>query len=143
MHYTIHTDGGARGNPGPAGAGVVIESEGKKIRLKKFLGIKTNNQAEYEALIFALEHLLKNYNGKDKEIITVYCFLDSKLVVEQLNKNYKVKNEGIKPLYDKVCKLAKNFHEINFRHIPRSQNTEADKLVNEAIDKQIENRNVE
>lgn len=137
MHYTIHTDGGARGNPGPAGAGVVIESEGQKIELKKYLGTKTNNQAEYEAVIFALDHLL-NHLKDDGKVITAFCFLDSQLVVEQLNGRYKVKNEGIKLLYDKVCELAENFHEINFRHIPRSKNTEADKLVNKAIDQQSE-----
>lgn len=139
MHYTIHTDGGARGNPGPAGAGAVIESEGKKIQLKKYLGVKTNNQAEYEALILALSHIITDLQD-DGAVITVYCFLDSELVVKQLNGDYKVKNAGIKPLYDKVCKLSDKFHEIHFKHIPRFENIEADRLVNKAIDEQ---KNVE
>lgn len=136
MHYTIHTDGGARGNPGPAGAGVVIESEGKKIHLKKYLGKKTNNQAEYEALILALSHILTDLQD-DGRVVTAYCFLDSELVVNQLNGDYKVKNAGIKPLYDKVSKLADKFHEIHFKHTPRDQNKEADLLVNKAIDKNV------
>ena len=122
MHYTIHTDGGARGNPGPAGVGVVIECQGKKIQLKKYIGEKTNNQAEYEALVFALEHILNDLQA-DGAITTVFCFLDSELVVRQLNGEYKVKNEGIRPLYNQVKSLSKSFHEINFRHIPREQNS--------------------
>lgn len=136
MHYTIHTDGGARGNPGPAGAGIIIESEGKKIKLKKYLGTKTNNQAEYEALIFALEHILNDLKDEGA-IITAYCFLDSELVVNQLNGQYKVRNEGIKPLYESVCNLLKKFHEIHFKHILRKENQEADLLVNQAIDENI------
>lgn len=136
MHYSIHTDGGARGNPGPAGAGVVIESEGKKIQLKKYLGVKTNNQAEYEALILALSHIITDLQD-DGAVITVYCFLDSELVVKQLNGDYKVKNAGIRLLYDKVCMLSDKFHEIYFKHTPRDQNKEADLLVNKAIDENV------
>src|SRR3990167_8843395 len=133
MHYTIHTDGGARGNPGPAGAGVVIESEGIKIELKKYLGIKTNNQAEYEALILALEHILVEFAHNSK-IVSVFCFLDSELVVKQLQGQYKIKHERLKPLSERVKSLSHQFQEIHFNHIPRTENQEADKLVNEAID---------
>lgn len=136
MHYTIYTDGGARGNPGPAGVGIVIESEGKKIKLKEFIGTATNNQAEYRALILALKHILENF-GLDGSLITAYCFLDSELVVKQLNGEYKVKHEGIKPLYNQIKKLSSNFREINFRHIPRQKNKIADRLVNEAIDSNL------
>lgn len=132
MHYTIHTDGGARGNPGPAGAGVVIESEGKKIELKKFLNIKTNNQAEYEALIFALEHIV-NLFSSDQGVVSVFCFLDSELVVRQLNGQYRVKEPNLKLLFSRAKALAANFAEIKFNHIPRSENKEADQLVNQAI----------
>lgn len=133
MHYTIHTDGGARGNPGPAGAGVVIESEGKKIELKKYLGIKTNNQAEYEALIMALEHILEIFPD-DPKLVTVYCFLDSELVVKQLNGQYKVKNLEIKNLVAQVQSLSSHLHQFEVKHIPREKNQQADKLVNLAID---------
>lgn len=136
MHYTIHTDGGARGNPGPAGAGAVIECEDKTIQLKKYLSKKTNNQAEYEALILALSHIINDLQD-DGRTITAFCYLDSELVVNQLNGDYKVKNEGIKPLYAQVCDLSSKFHEIHFKHIPRSENQAADLLVNQAIDENI------
>lgn len=133
MHYTIHTDGGARGNPGPAGIGAVIESQGRKILLKKFIGPATNNQAEYQALILALEHILADMAGQGG-LTTIYCFLDSELIVQQLNGKYKIKNEGLKPLYQQVQSLIGHFHEVKFQHLPRSENQEADLLVNQAID---------
>lgn len=135
MHYTIHTDGGARGNPGQAGIAAVIESEGEKICLKKYIGVATNNQAEYRALTLALEHILKEF-GQESKVISAYCFLDSELVVRQLLGDYKVKEPTIKELFTKVLTLCHQFHQIDFCHIPRSENIEADKLVNEAIDGQ-------
>jgi ribonuclease HI len=127
---TIYTDGGARGNPGPAATGIVILSESSKI-LKidgRYLGIKTNNQAEYEALIMALEAALRLGTRN------VTCFLDSELAVKQLNGEYKVKNAGIKPLKDKVDSLRKSFDSVSFNHIERAKNHVADSLVNIVLD---------
>lgn len=127
----IFTDGGARNNPGPAGIGIVFYDENRAVikKYKEFIGEATNNQAEYRALIKALE-LAQEYQPKPESI---ECYLDSELVVKQLNKEYKVKNEGVKALYNQVLDLA-IFKNISFAHVPRTKNRLADKLVNEAID---------
>lgn len=128
----IYTDGGARGNPGPAGIGVVIWSGHDLVgRHSKYIGETTNNQAEYQAIIFGLEQV-KKLSAKEVE-----CFLDSELVVKQLNREYKVKDKDLAPLFVKVWNLSLGFKKIAFHHIPREENKEADKLVNEAIDKFI------
>lgn len=126
----IYTDGGARGNPGPAGCGVVIyDSQNKKIKeINKYIGRATNNQAEYNALILGLQ------KAKELKVEEVDCFLDSQLVVEQLNHNYKIKNPDLGSLFIKVWNLSQFFKKISFSHIPREKNKEADNLVNEAID---------
>lgn len=126
----IFADGGARGNPGPAGVGVVIYDDKGKIILeeKKFIGHATNNQAEYNGLIFALE-LAKKLKAKKVKIM-----LDSELVVNQLLGKYRVKNESLKPLFQKVLSLTNNFEKISFFHTKRDGNKLADKLVNCAID---------
>lgn len=132
IKYQIFTDGGARGNPGPAGIGVVIKAENKTIKeLKKYIGEATNNQAEYKALLLGLEELTKMKVGE------VECFLDSELVVKQLKREYRVKNQDLAPLFIKAWNLAQGFKKCQFIHIRREQNTEADKLVNEAIDERI------
>lgn len=127
---TIHTDGGARGNPGPAGIGAVLEYDDEKILLKEYIGEATNNQAEYKAVIMALE--------KAKEIGAqeVDVFLDSELVQQQLSGKYKVKNPDLGSLFVKVWNLSQNFKKIKYIHVYRNDNKEADKLVNEAIDSQ-------
>lgn len=134
----IHTDGGARGNPGPAGIGAVFYSDdgtGGQIKvgeIKKYIGEATNNVAEYSALIAALEQAAAL--GYEK----VECFLDSELVVRQLNGQYKVREEGLKLLAAKVLALTNSFGKgISFTHVPREKNREADKLVNLAIDQAI------
>lgn len=131
----IYTDGGARNNPGPAGAGVVIYQDGKKVaQVKKFLGSQTNNWAEYEAVALALQEAKKR--GLAKQPIEVR--LDSQLVAEQLSNRYQVKEETLWPQYMKVRNLmVANFPEIIFTHIPRAENAEADKLVNEAVDEAL------
>lgn len=131
MPITIYTDGGARGNPGPAGAGVVIEIGGETIELKKFLGEKqTNNWAEYEAVAIALQELHAR-NITDRPLA---FRLDSKLVVEQLLGNWKIKEPTLKPQAEKVRALLASFPSYTFTHVPRAENSEADRLVNEAID---------
>lgn len=127
----LHTDGGARGNPGPAGIGAVLETNGAKKSFKKYIGEATNNQAEYQALILGLEE------AKKLGVEEVECLLDSELVVKQLNREYKVKNEGIAPLFVKVWNLAQQFKKVTFKHIFREDNKEADQLVNEAIDERL------
>ncbi len=134
--YKIYTDGGARGNPGPAACGAVIRNEREEIILEasKFIGIATNNQAEYKALILALEEVQNIFTKEKSGEKHIECHLDSELVVKQLNKEYKIKNEGLKPLFTQVCGLISNFDSVKFIYIPREQNKSADKLVNKELD---------
>lgn len=129
----IYTDGGARGNPGPGGCGVVIYDQQNKIvgEYTKFLKKATNNQAEYEALILALQ---KAKALKAKELD---CYLDSQLIVEQLNHQYKIKNPDLGSLFIKVWNLSQSFQKISYHYIPREKNKQADKLVNQAIDRNL------
>ena len=129
-HFDIYVDGGARGNPGEAGIGVVI-SQGKSVvkTIAKFIGIATNNVAEYMALIYALqEALINNYRS-----VTVNT--DSELMYKQLKGEYRVKNPDLKIYHEQIKHLMVGFTNINLQHIPREENKDADKLVNEAIDK--------
>jgi probable phosphoglycerate mutase len=135
MHekIVIYTDGGARNNPGPAGAGVVIIEGAKTLKeIKKFLGEKqTNNFAEYEAVFIALsESIVLGLSGRVVEVR-----LDSKLVAEQLSGNWKIKEPSLKDQWIKVRALIReSFPQITFVYVPREQNKEADRLVNEALD---------
>ncbi len=128
----IFTDGGARGNPGPAGAGVVIHQMGKAVAsFGKYLGDGlTNNWAEYEALILAL-HEAKRL-GLTEEYVEIK--MDSELIVKQMTGEYKVKDKNLKIQHAKVRELLLEFQHVHFKHIPREENSEADALVNEAID---------
>lgn len=132
MSIVVFTDGGARNNPGPAGAGVVIYENGeKKVEVAEFLGEKqTNNWAEYEAVVIALGKLLE-MGLRDLDI---QFKLDSQLVVEQIAGNWKIKEPTLKLQAEKVRGLLKDFGKVTFTHIPREENKEADKLVNDAID---------
>jgi len=125
---TIHTDGGARGNPGPAGIGAVINFEGKEYLFKKYIGEATNNQAEYQAVIMGLEEAKKL--GAEK----IDVFLDSELVQQQLSGYYKVKNRDLGSLFVKVWNLQQGFKKVKYTHVCRSDNKLADKLVNKALD---------
>ncbi len=130
----IYTDGGARNNPGPAGAGVVI-IEGEKVvrEIKKYLGSQTNNWAEYEAVFLALSEMHTRYQVPFAGSIEVR--LDSMLVKEQLSGNWKIKEPALKVQWTKVRALMDlHFPHIIFVYVPREQNKEADRLVNEAID---------
>lgn len=126
--YIAYIDGAAKGNPGPAGAGViVITPEGKEFRLGKELGIKTNNEAEYNALILALSYL--------KEIRAKHVLVrsDSNLLVNQLNGNYKVKKPELRLLFLKAIELMRAFDQIEFEHISRNENKRADIIANDYI----------
>lgn len=126
---TLFTDGGARGNPGPAAIGYVI-IDGSRILAEcgEVIGQATNNVAEYTALLRGLTH------AKELGARTVTCKLDSLLVVEQLNRNYKVKDATLAQLFTKVWNLTHDFQRVSFSHIPREANAHADALVNAALD---------
>jgi ribonuclease HI len=131
----IYTDGGARGNPGKAGAGVVILENGRTIAtFGKYLGDKlTNNWAEYEALILAIADA-KRLGFIDRHI---EIRMDSELIVKQMQGLYKVKDQNLKLQHAKVRELLLEFEHVHFKHIPREENSEADSLVNEAIDEAL------
>ncbi|MEK7065576.1 MAG: ribonuclease HI family protein [Patescibacteria group bacterium] len=132
MKLIIHTDGGARGNPGPAAIGVVIEEEKERKKIAEFgkkIGETTNNVAEYTAVIEALRRI------KSMEVSEIDFFLDSVLVVNQLNGTFKVKNMKLRELLMQVRTLEEeNGGVIRYRAIPREKNRRADFLVNRALD---------
>lgn len=132
MHIVVHTDGGARGNPGPAAIGVVIDIDGKKeAEFGRRIGEATNNVAEYTAVIEALQYI-KTHKRKGE----VNFFLDSNLVVQQLNGKFKVKEATLRELVVKIRILESEVGgTIHYNLIPREQNTRADFLVNQALDK--------
>lgn len=135
----INTDGGSRGNPGPAAIGIVFFDEtGNSIHeYKEFIGTATNNEAEYRAIIKALEILLKSKWIKEyRETGQIVCRLDSQLVVEQVLGRYKVKKDHIQQFVYKINELVGmlDLNKIEFIHIPREENKLADKLVNQALD---------
>lgn len=128
----MYTDGGSRNNPGPAAIGVWIET--LKKQFGHYIGEKTNNEAEYEAIIYGLKKI-KHLIGNDKaKNIEVECFLDSEFVAKQMNHEYKVKEKDLQGLFLQVWNLTLDFGKVTFRHIPREKNKTADKLVNEALD---------
>jgi len=128
---TIYVDGASRGNPGPAAVGVVIKDEQgvTKLKVSSSIGRATNNQAEYSALIMALQEARKL--GADQ----VYINTDSQLMAEQINGNYKVRNAHIRPLFKKAMQLLTAFQYYSIDHIPRYLNSEADALANKALNK--------
>ncbi len=127
---TIHVDGASRGNPGPAAIGIVItdESGATALRLSSCIGRTTNNQAEYMALITALQEAAR-LGAERVEIRT-----DSELMARQITGRYKVRHAALRPLFDQAMKLLAAFPGHGIRHIPREQNREADALANEALD---------
>jgi len=131
----MYSDGGSRNNPGPAAIGVYIETLEKKYG--ECIGIKTNNEAEYAALIFGLKKI-KSLIGKEKaKKQEVECLLDSELVVKQLNHEYKLKEKHIQDFFLEIWNLMLDFGKVSFIHIPREKNKIADKMVNEALDAQV------
>ncbi|MCC7500727.1 ribonuclease HI family protein [Candidatus Nomurabacteria bacterium] len=128
----VYTDGGARGNPGPAGIGVSIQDESgvELANISKYIGETTNNQAEYEALYQALVKIKEM--GLTQSAVEVR--MDSELVVRQLEGRYKVKDPGLKEQFARVAKVQVEYADLKFTHVRREQNSRADQLVNEAID---------
>lgn len=125
----LHTDGGSRGNPGAAAIGYLLEITGQEsIMHGEYIGQATNNTAEYTALIKGLEHAL------EEKVQSIECFLDSELVVRQLQGRYRVKEPNLKLLHQTARDLMSNFKTIKLTSIPREKNKVADKIVNEALD---------
>lgn len=134
MTVSIFTDGAARGNPGEAGVGIIMKDEhgAPLAELKKYIGTATNNKAEYSALLLALEHLLRSETIRCTDVVV---YTDSELMARQILGEYKVKDPALKVLFQKVILLLRTApFTFAIRHIPRSQNAEADALANEAID---------
>lgn len=132
-HFIVYSDGGARGNPGPAALGGVIyeRQDGELVSLakvSKYLGEKTNNQAEYLAVIAVLQ------KAKDLGAESVECYLDSELIVNQLLLKYKVKNKELGKLFVEAWRLLTSFKKYSVTHVPREQNKPADSLVNLTLD---------
>ena len=138
MEIVIHTDGGSRGNPGPAASAFVVEQEGLIIfKGSKYLGKVTNNFAEYTGVIIALEWFLSS-PFLNSELSVVNFVLDSELIVRQINGLYKVKDENLQKLFTEVKNLiTKTNKKMTFKNVPREQNKIADQLVNEELDRNI------
>jgi len=126
----VNIDGGARGNPGPAAYGVVVRNaQGKTIaELAEYLGLQTNNFAEYSGLLAALDYALAH------GIRSLRVRSDSELMVRQLRGQYKVKNPGLKELYDRAQSMIRKLGQFSIEHVLREYNREADRLVNEVLD---------
>jgi ribonuclease HI len=126
----IYTDGAARGNPGPGAIGIVIKDEAGLIldKISRRLGVTTNNQAEYQAIIIGLEKAI-SLGAKN-----VVVKSDSELVVKQINGHYKIKNTALRPLYQRVVQLTGSLASFSISYIPREQNVMADALANKALD---------
>ena len=138
MTINVHIDGASRNNPGNAGAGVLIEDEAGVViaELKEYLGITTNNEAEYKALIIALNYLSKTTVSGESDKIAF--FSDSQLLVKQMNGEYSVKSPNILPLYLEAKKILKNRRlDCSFTYISREFNKQADRLANLAIDEAL------
>ncbi len=137
----IYTDGGSRGNPGKAAIGVVFCNEKEEIinKFGEYLGDNlTNNDAEYRAVIFALKKFKNVFGKKIAEVSEVEIRSDSELLVNQMSGRYKIENEKIQKFFIEIWNLKIDFMGVKFKAIPREKNKEADKLVNEALDAQME-----
>ena len=135
LKITINADGGSRGNPGSSAIGVVIRGGGKEKKYSEFLGLRTNNEAEYESVIFALKKARQLFGKEKTKKAEIDVFLDSELIVNQLNGKYKIEEEKLFPLFIKVWNLKMDFGKIIFQSVPREKNREADRLVNMELDK--------
>lgn len=133
MTIEVYTDGGARGNPGPAGAGAVVYKDGVEVgTVSAFLGVATNNVAEYEALRLAFEKVVSLFgNGQ-----TLTAYLDSELIVKQMKGEYRVKNPALKVIHERIKGYLKTAAlTVSFEHVRREKNKRADELANQAMDR--------
>ncbi|KXB07520.1 hypothetical protein AKJ51_01100 [candidate division MSBL1 archaeon SCGC-AAA382A20] len=133
LSVVAHIDGASRGNPGPAGIGVLIKTEEKNLsKISEYMGDEyTNNQAEYKALVRCLERC------KELKVEKAKILSDSNLLVNQMNGKYDVKSDNIKNLYNKAKKLESKFKKIKYEHIPREKNKIADNLANKSIEEEL------
>ncbi len=133
MHAMMYSDGGARGNPGPAGAGAVLFNDDKSVlgEVKRYLGTATNNVAEYTAIIIGMEF------AAESGVKVLEARMDSELAVKQLKGIYKVKKPHLAELVLRVRDLEKSFDSVSYEHVRRERNKHADRLVNEAIDEAL------
>ncbi|KND46934.1 MAG: ribonuclease HI [Parcubacteria bacterium C7867-004] len=136
MRFTIYGDGGSRGNPGPAGSGAIVRDESGEtvLTVSEFLGVATNNVAEYTAILRALERL-SDHLGKNAKEADIRVCMDSMLVVKQMRSEWKLKHPGLKPLAARVGELVTHFNTVSFEHVYRDFNKDADRLANEAMDR--------
>jgi ribonuclease HI len=130
VKVVVHVDGGARGNPGPAAAAAVVSAPDGDVldEASEFLGIATNNVAEYRGLLLGLARA-KALGADEVEVVN-----DSELVAKQVNGQYKVKHAAMRPLYSEAMQALREFERWSIRSVPRAQNTDADALVNQALD---------
>ncbi len=139
--FIVHTDGGARGNPGPAAIGVVISNEKGQVLKKygEYIGQTTNNDAEYQAVIFALKKIKALWGKDEAKKTNIHVFADSELLVKQMGGKYKIEDPEIQKLFLQVWNLKVDFKGIEFAAVPREKNREADRMVKEALDAQERN----
>lgn len=128
--YIINTDGGSRGNPGPAAIGAIVGGR----EYGESIGKATNNIAEYSAVIFALKKAKKLLTKAKSKETCIELRTDSELLVKQLNGEYKIKNKELQPLFIEIWNLKQDFKGVDFIHVPREQNKKADAMVNKALD---------
>lgn len=136
----MYSDGGSRGNPGPAALGVHIETLDK--RFGEFLGVKTNNEAEYLAIVAGLKKIKSLVGKAQAKQTAVECRMDSELACRQLNHQYKIENERLQPLFFQVWNLMLDFGSVRFTHVPREQNSVADAEANRAMDAEERRQNL-
>ncbi len=136
-NIVIFSDGGSRGNPGPgAGAATVFFDEQKQCLAKsKYFGICTNNQAEYQALLEGLKIVESKLSTDELHETSLKIFLDSELMVRQINGEYKIKNEGLKPYYDQIQQILSQFGQVTVTHVLRANNKLADMMLNAVLDR--------
>lgn len=137
-HYLINTDGGSRGNPGPSALGYVIkDGAGNVLELcGKYIGVKTNNEAEYAAIKAAYEKVRSLTRGREGEAQADF-FIDSQLCVSQLRGIFKIKNAHLKILIEEIKSEETKFRKVSYNYVPREENFAADELVNKALDERI------
>lgn len=133
----IYTDGGSRGNPGPAAVGIVIEGLGHDRKYAEHIGVTTNNEAEYRAAIVALKKAKQILGSESSAKATIEFYVDSELLTKQINGEYKIKEKNLQSLFMELWNLKLDFGKVTFQHVLRGKNKEADKLVNEALDREV------
>lgn len=134
----LYTDGGARGNPGVSGAGAVMFDDSGKVlkETSKYLGEKTNNYAEYAGVALGLEMIAKYFGKAQCKNLDVIVRMDSELICKQLNAEYQIKEESLFPFFIHIHNLTvSTFPSVSFEHVPRNENSHADRLANEAMDR--------